>query len=156
MIRSLRVARQTAIRARTQTINALKALVVTAPAELREQLRDLPTATLVAAAAALVPGPITSPLAAAMLALGTLAHRHQALSREIKALTAELDRRTATPAPSWGAIRHRPRQRRRAPGRRRGQPPAAPQQGLLCDAVRFLTDPGVLRQDRPAPPQPRW
>jgi transposase len=41
MIRSLRVARQTAIRARTQTINALKALLVTAPAELREQLRDL-------------------------------------------------------------------------------------------------------------------
>ena len=78
MIRSLRVARQTAIRARTQAINALKALLVTAPAELREQLRDLPTATLVAAAAALVPGPIPSPLAAAMLALGTLARRHQA------------------------------------------------------------------------------
>ena len=55
MIRSLRVARATAIRARTQAINALKALLVTAPAELREQLRDLPTATLVAAAAALDP-----------------------------------------------------------------------------------------------------
>ncbi|MFL6183909.1 MAG: transposase [Actinomycetes bacterium] len=55
MIRVLRVARQTAIRARTQAINALKALLVTAPAELREQLRDLPAATLVAAAAALVP-----------------------------------------------------------------------------------------------------
>jgi transposase len=73
MIRVLRVTRQTAIRARTQASNALKALLVTAPAELREQLRDLPAATLVAAAAALVPGPITSPLAAAMLALGTLA-----------------------------------------------------------------------------------
>jgi transposase len=104
MIRSLRVARQTAIRARTQAINALKALVVTAPAELREQLRDLPTATLVAAATALVPGPITSPRAAAMLALGTLAHRHQALSREIKALTAELDRLTATAAPQLVAL----------------------------------------------------
>jgi transposase len=101
MIRSLRVARATAIRARTQAINALKALLVTAPAELREQLRDLPTATLVAAAAALVPGPITSPLAAALLALRTLARRHQALNREIKALTAELDRLTATAAPSW-------------------------------------------------------
>ena len=104
MIRSLRVARATAIRARTQAINALKALLVTAPAELREQLRDLPTATLVAAAAALVPGPITSPLAAAMLALGTLAHRHQALNREIKALTAELDRLTATAAPKLVAL----------------------------------------------------
>jgi transposase len=104
MIRSLRVARQTAIRARTQAINALKALLVTAPAELREQLRDLPTATLVAAAAALVPGPITSPLAAARLALGTLARRHQALSLEIRALTAELDRLTATAAPKLVAL----------------------------------------------------
>ena len=57
-----------------------------------------------AATAALVPGPITSPLAAAMLALGTLAHRHQALNREIKALTAELDRLTATPAPQLVAL----------------------------------------------------
>ena len=104
MIRSLRVARATAIRARTQAINALKALLVTAPAELREQLRDLPTATLVAAAAALVPGPITSPLAAALLALGTLARRHQALNLEIKALTAELDRLTATAAPKLVAL----------------------------------------------------
>src|SRR5262245_28638576 len=104
MIRLLRVARRTAIRARTQAINALKALLVTAPAELREQLRDLPTATLVAAAAALVPGRITSPLAAAMFAVRTLAHRHQALSREIKALTAELDRLTATAAPELVAL----------------------------------------------------
>ena len=104
MIRLLRVARQTAIRARTQAINALKALLVTAPAELREQLRDLPTATLVAAAAALVPGPITSPLAAALLALGTLARRHQALNLEIKALTAELDRLTTTAAPKLVAL----------------------------------------------------
>jgi transposase len=104
MIRSLRVARASAMRARTQAFNAIKALLVTAPAELREQLRDLPAATLVAAAAALVPGPITNPLAAAMLALRTLAHRHQALSVEIKALTAELDRLTATAAPTLVAL----------------------------------------------------
>jgi hypothetical protein len=47
MIRSLRVARQTAIRARTQAINATKALLVTAPVELREQLRGLPATMLV-------------------------------------------------------------------------------------------------------------
>ena len=62
MIRSLRVARQTAMRARTQTINALKALLVTAPATLREQLRGLSVTRLVRAAADLEPGPITSPL----------------------------------------------------------------------------------------------
>jgi transposase len=42
-------------------INALKALLVTAPAELREQLRGLPATTLVRTAAELEPGPITSP-----------------------------------------------------------------------------------------------
>ena len=45
MVRCLRVARTTAAKARTQTANALRALVVTAPAELREQLRDLPAAS---------------------------------------------------------------------------------------------------------------
>src|SRR6266705_179030 len=56
MIRSLRVARQTAIKARTQAINALRALLVTAPAELREQLRGRSAAMLVRQAAALEPG----------------------------------------------------------------------------------------------------
>jgi transposase len=42
MLRSLRVARTTAMRARTQAVNALRSLVVTAPAEMREQLRACP------------------------------------------------------------------------------------------------------------------
>ncbi len=104
MIRSLRVARSTAMRARTQTINALKALLVTAPAELREQLRGLSVSRLVGAAATLEPGPITSPQAAAMLALGTLARRYQALSGEINALTTQLDRLTRTAAPKLVAL----------------------------------------------------
>jgi transposase len=56
MVRALRTARQTAIKARTQTINAIKALLVTAPAELRQQLRKLSAARLVRAAARLDPG----------------------------------------------------------------------------------------------------
>ena len=43
MVRCLRVARASAVKARIQAANALRALVVTAPAELREQLRDLPS-----------------------------------------------------------------------------------------------------------------
>jgi transposase len=104
MIRCLRVARATAMRARTQAINALKALLVTAPAELREQLRGLPATTLVRTAAQLDPGPITSPLAAAMLALRTLAGRHQAPSAEITTLTTELDRLTTRAAPKLVAL----------------------------------------------------
>jgi len=104
MTRSLRVARASAVRARTQAVNALKALLVTAPAELREQLRGLPAAALVRAAAGLDPGPVTSPLAAAMLALRILARRHQALSAEITTLTTELDRLTAKAAPKLVAL----------------------------------------------------
>ena len=118
MIRCLRVARATAMRARTQAINTLKGLLVTAPAELREQLRGRSTTRLVQAAAALEPGPITSPLAAATLALGILARRHQALSAEIDTLTTPAGgpgrhRRTRADNP----VRHRPRQRRRLAGR---------------------------------------
>ncbi|HEV2929509.1 MAG TPA: hypothetical protein VGW74_12515, partial [Propionibacteriaceae bacterium] len=50
-------------------------LLVTAPAELREQLRDLSTVRLVQTAAALELGPVTSPLAAATLGLRTLSRR---------------------------------------------------------------------------------
>src|SRR5215218_10096125 len=104
MIRSLRVARATAIKARTQAINALKALVVTAPAELREQLRDLSTVRLVQTTAGLELGPVTTPVAAAGLGLRTLGRRYQALSAELAALDAELDRLTRAAAPKLLAL----------------------------------------------------
>src|SRR6266536_6633090 len=69
MLRMLHLARKTAIKARTQTVNALRALLVTAPPELREQLRGLSKTMLPRAAAALQAGRVTSPAAAAMLAL---------------------------------------------------------------------------------------
>jgi transposase len=98
MIRCLRVARATAMKARTQAINAIKALLVTPPAELREQLRGLPAARLVATAARLEPDSLASPTAAAELALCTLARRYQALSSEITTLSSELERLTAIAA----------------------------------------------------------
>jgi transposase len=106
MLRSLRVARTTAMRARTQAINALRSLLVTAPAELREQLRGLSAVRLLQVAATLDPGrlTLTSPTAAAMLALRTLARRYQALDAEITALDSELDRLTAMAAPRLLAL----------------------------------------------------
>ena len=55
---------------------------------------------------------MTSPLAAATFALGSLARRHQALSAEINALSSQLDRLTQTAAPALVArfgvwIKHR-------------------------------------------------
>jgi transposase len=104
MIRSLRVARATAVKARTQAINALKALLVTAPGELREQLRGRPTAMLVREAAALDPGPLDTPTAAAKLALRCLACRYQALHTEVATLDTELDRLVAKAAPGLVAL----------------------------------------------------
>jgi transposase len=119
MIRSLRVARTSAIKARTQAVNALKALVVTEPEELREQLRELSAVRLVQTAAALEPGPVTTPVAAATLGLRTLARRYQALSAELAVLDAELDRLTAAAAPElalFGSGRIRPGRCRWPPG----------------------------------------
>ena len=76
MLRALRAARQTAVKARTQAINALKALLVTAPAELRESLTGLPTRRLIHTTAALTPGALTTPTAATMLAMRSLAERY--------------------------------------------------------------------------------
>jgi transposase len=99
MVRCLRVARATAAKARTQAANALRALVVTAPVELREQLRDLPAAKLASTAARLRPGPVVAPTAATKLALRVLGERYQALTGELAMLDAELDRLTAQAAP---------------------------------------------------------
>jgi transposase len=99
MVRCLRVARATAVKARTQAANALPALVVTAPAELREQLRGLPTGRLVGTAARLRPGPVLTTGAATKLALRLLGQRYQALDAELAAVDAELDRLTAQAAP---------------------------------------------------------
>jgi len=76
-IRALRVARSSAVKARSQATNQLKALLVTAPADLREQLRHLSTTTLVAACARLRPtGDIADPEQATKTALRRLARRH--------------------------------------------------------------------------------
>jgi transposase len=104
MTRALPVARQTAVKARTQAINAIKALLVTAPVELREQLDGLPTTRLVRQAAALDPGQVATPTAAYMVAVRGLAARYQHLGAEIQLLTGELDRLTATHAPALRAL----------------------------------------------------
>jgi hypothetical protein len=61
MLRALRVARRSAVKARSQAANQLDSLVVTAPDQLRAQLRQLPAARLVETAAALRPGELTAP-----------------------------------------------------------------------------------------------
>jgi transposase len=104
MIRALRVARATAIKARTQAANAMKALVVTAPDQLRESLRDLSKTELVRACARSRPGELTGPAAAIKAALRSLAARHEALEAEVKALDGQIEPLIAAAAPELIAV----------------------------------------------------
>jgi transposase len=102
-IRILRIARSSAVKARSQATNQLKALLVTAPAELREQLRTLSNTKLIATCARLRPtGNIADPEHATKTALRRLARRHQYLSEEISAADTEL--RTLVTAAAPGLI----------------------------------------------------
>jgi transposase len=106
MVRTLRVARQSAIKARTQAANELHALVVTAPDAMRAQLRRFKVPQLVAAAAAFHrSAELTTPTAATKLALKSIATRYQHLSAEIEALDEHLDQLVAAAAPALVAIK---------------------------------------------------
>lgn len=99
MIREIKIARDTAVKARTQAIITLKTLVVTAPDELRQELQPLSKARLRDRCAGLRPGKVSTPLAAAKHALRALARRWQDLEREIKEHNRLLDTLTAQAAP---------------------------------------------------------
>ena len=104
-IRVLRVARSSAVKARTQTINQLKALLVTAPAELREQLRELSSAALLTACSRLRPGSdLTDPAQATKTALRRLARRAQLLTSEITDADVELHALVQSAAPALLAL----------------------------------------------------
>jgi transposase len=100
-IRALLITRRGAIKARTQAANQLRALVLTAPHDLRDRLRSQPsTAKLAVAAATLRPGPRSdTPTAATKLAMRAAARRWQALNDEATALEAHLATLTTAAAP---------------------------------------------------------
>jgi transposase len=100
VIRVLRVERQTAIKARTQAINSMRSLVVTAPGELRDQLRGLPKDKLIAAAARLRPASSSGVLAATKQSLRGLARRCQHLDTEIADLDTALEQLVPIAAPN--------------------------------------------------------
>jgi transposase len=108
-IRTLRVARRSAIKGRTQAINQLKALVLTGPAELRQALAGQSTRQLLATCRRLrsterlteAADPIT---AAAKLTLRRLARRIAALTEEIDELDAELRPLVQATAPALMAV----------------------------------------------------
>lgn len=92
-LRTLRVARRSAVDQRADTQRRIKALIVTAPDQLRDRLRGLSATKLIATCANLRPAPADAalPVTAAKFALRSLARRHQQLSTEITQLDELLD-----------------------------------------------------------------
>jgi transposase len=91
MIRALRAARRSAMKARTRAANQLQGLRLTAPEELLDRLRGLSTKELVAVAARFGDDLREVP-SATKFALRSVARRYKALSGEIAELEAHLGR----------------------------------------------------------------
>ena len=101
MIRHLKVARDTAVKSRTQAMVTLKTLIINAPAALRQALdRIIGKMALIRHLAALRPGPILSATASAKAALRAIARRWLMLDAEIRAHDAALEALTASCAPA--------------------------------------------------------
>ena len=91
MIGHLKVARDTAVKARTQAMLALKAIVIGAPAALREQLEAIAgKMALIRHLAALRPGRLSSTTASAKTSLCALARRWLDLDAEIRCHDARI------------------------------------------------------------------
>jgi transposase len=105
MIRALRAARRSAIKARTQAANQLQGMRVTAPEQLRRRLRGLSTKELVCVAARfrLGDGPRDIP-SATKFALRSVARRYETLSEEIAELDEHLDLLVAEAAPQMVSL----------------------------------------------------
>jgi transposase len=104
MIRHLKVARDTAVKARTQAMLSLKALLISAPAALREQLEAIVgKMALVRHLAALRPGPLTTTTASAKASLRAIARRWLDLDAEIKAHDVHIGRMAEWCAPEMVA-----------------------------------------------------
>jgi transposase len=99
MIRMLKATKNSAVKARTQAINQIHAILLTAPAALREDLAGLRTPALIGRCASFRPGALTSQDAVARHTLRLLARRAQAPHAEITALNGQIDQLARTAAP---------------------------------------------------------
>lgn len=100
MIRHLKIARDNAVKSRSQAMVTLKTLIINAPATLRDTLdRISGKITLIQHIAALRPGALTSTKASAKSAMRALAQRWLTLHEEIQAHDKALEQLVAAKAP---------------------------------------------------------
>ena len=98
-LRLIKVARDTAVKSRSQAMIALKSTLVTAPDELRATLEGLSDFRLITACAELADTPPSAPSGAARYVLRSLAERWLALHEEVKVHTRHLKQLTEEVAP---------------------------------------------------------
>lgn len=100
MVRQIKIARDTAVKARSSAIITLKTLIINAPGELRETLEPLTDRKLIDHCASLKPGEIIDPTASVKHSLKALAARWLVLSVEIGTHDKVLDTITMTAVPT--------------------------------------------------------
>ena len=154
-LRALESTRRGAQTARTATINELKALIISAPVDLRDQLRGLTTAAQVAKCAAFrLPAAPLDELTATKQALRSIAPRIKTLTAEATELQTSIRGLVEAVAPHLldqpgVGTRHR-----RANLHRLVTPRPRPQRSSIRPPRRRRPTRSVLRAKHPPPPQP--
>lgn len=100
MVREIKIAKDTAVKARSAAIITLKTIIVNAPAALREVLAVLGDRQLLETCAAMTPGAMIDTTASARHTLRALARRYHQLEAEVREHEAVLDQITATAVPT--------------------------------------------------------
>ena len=103
MVRQIKIARDSAVKAKSAAIITLKTLLVNAPSELREALAPLTDRALLERCARLLPGAVVTPTASVKHAVRALANRWHALALEIREHDTVLDAITAAAVPTLRA-----------------------------------------------------
>src|SRR6202045_929370 len=143
MIRHLKVARDTAVKSRTQAMVTLKTVIINAPAGLRQALdRNIGKMALIRHLAALRPGPILSATASAKAALRAIARRWLMLDAEIRAHDADLEAIPASCEPNMleahASVPRPPSQNSAAPVRFQPQPGKRTRMAAIGENIRRL------------------
>jgi transposase len=98
-IRLLRIARQTAVKARTQAALQIRTIIISAPDEMRDELIGLKAKKAAERCANLRPGPGRDALTTTKRVLRSVGRRFRALDAEVRQLEAELDELVRLAAP---------------------------------------------------------
>ena len=99
-VRNLKLARRSAVQARTRILNQIHALIVTAPNQLRDRLDGQPIRRILDSITGYQPTDVTTPEDGFLTALAALAAIHTTLTDQINQLTRALDHAVTTAAPT--------------------------------------------------------